>query len=290
MSTNANSTELSRRTAPRGLVGTQARYWIGTIPANEWTPQLPSDANWVCGQLERGNTTGYEHFQIVVSFPTKRTRRQVLAAFPGTTGHFEPTRSSAANDYVIKEDTRIGEPFEFGSRPFKRNSAVDWDRIRVLATTGDLEQIPSEVFVRHYYSLSRIRADYSQPIAIQRQVYCFWGPSGTGKSHRAWDEAGNDAYSKDPRSKFWCGYDHQRHVVLDEFRGAIDISHLLRWLDKYPVSVEIKGSSRPLVAEKIWITSNLHPQDWYPDLDAATLQALLRRMQVTYFSNFFNPQ
>ena len=71
-------------------------------------------------------------------------------------------------------------------------------------------------------------------------------------------------------------------VILDEFRGDIDISHLLRWLDRYPVIVELKGSSAPLVAEKIWITSNLHPSSWYPLLDAATYAALERRLQITH--------
>lgn len=71
--------------------------------------------------------------------------------------------------------------------------------------------------------------------------------------------------------------------MLDEFRGGIDISHILRWTDRYPVQVEIKGSSRPLLATRIWITSNLHPSKWYPDLDPETLAALLRRLTITEF-------
>jgi len=112
----------------------------------------------------------------------------------------------------------------------------------------------------------------------------FWGRTGTGKSYRAWHEAGLDAYVKDPRTKWWCSYKGQENVVLDEFRGAIDVSHLLRWLDCYPVLVEIKGGSRPLLARKIWITSNLDPRLWYSDLDQETLDALLRRLNITHFN------
>lgn len=118
---------------------------------------------------------------------------------------------------------------------------------------------------------------------MERQVSVFWGPTGTGKSKKAWEEAGLDAYPKDPRTKFWDGYDSQDHVVIDEFRGAIDISHLLRWFDRYPVLVEIKGSSRVLVAKRIWITSNLPVHDWFPELDASSLAALRRRLEVTEF-------
>lgn len=34
------------------------------------------------------------------------------------------------------------------------------------------------------------------------------------------------------------------------------------------------------MAENYWITSNLHPDEWYPLLDAATLAALKRRFTV----------
>lgn len=113
----------------------------------------------------------------------------------------------------------------------------------------------------------------------------FWGATGTGKSRRAWDEAGLSAYPKDPRTKFWDGYRGQENVVIDEFRGAIDISHMLRWLDRYPVIVEVKGSATVLSAKKIWITSNISPDDWYPDLDAETKAALRRRFQQVIHFN-----
>lgn len=69
---------------------------------------------------------------------------------------------------------------------------------------------------------------------------------------------------------------------------GIDIGHLLRWLDRYPCIVEVKGSSTVLSAETIWITSNLPPESWYPDLDQETFLALRRRLKVTHFVDFNN--
>lgn len=100
----------------------------------------------------------------------------------------------------------------------------------------------------------------------------------------AWEQAGMDAYSKCPRSKFWDGYQSEEAVVVDEFRGGIDVAHILRWCDRYPVRVEVKGSSRPLVAQRIYFTSNLDPRLWYPELDADTLEALIRRFNITHFN------
>ena len=121
------------------------------------------------------------------------------------------------------------------------------------------------------------------PKAIVRTCDVFWGTTGTGKSRRAWEEAGDIVYAKDPRTKWWCGYRGEKNVIIDEFRGTIDIAHLLRWLDRYPVCVEIKGASRPLNCERFWITSNVDPRKWYPEIDEETLAALLRRLNITHF-------
>lgn len=262
----------------------QARYWILTIQQHLFTPFLPGGVQWIKGQLEVG-ASGFVHWQLVVSFSTKKTLRYVKSIF-GDTIHGEPTRSEAACDYVWKDDTSVPNTrFELGQRSLKRSSKHDWDIIKKLAANGDLDQIPSDVYVRHYGNLKRIAADNATPVGMERNCYVYWGATGLGKSRRAWDEAGMEAYPKDPRTKWWCGYRGQSSVVIDEFRGDIGISHMLRWLDRYPVSVETKGSSVPLRASKLWITSNLDPRHWYPDLDEETKAALLRRLQITHFDS-----
>lgn len=47
--------------------------------------------------------------------------------------------------------------------------------------------------------------------------------------------------------------------------------------------MDVKGSATVLKATDLWITSNLHPRFWYPDLDEDTLAALMRRLEVTEF-------
>lgn len=261
----------------------QARYWILTIPHADFLPFLPPNVQHISGQLERGGDTGYLHWQIVVSFPRKLRLRGVKSIF-GESCHAEPTRSDAAREYVHKETTRIhGTEFELGKLPFRRGESTDWESIRSNAKRGRLDDIPADVYCRLYNNLKKIAVDHLEPVGIERTVTVFWGRTGTGKSRRAWDEAGVQAFPKDPRSKFWDGYRGHQHVVVDEFRGGIDIAHLLRWFDRYPVVVEIKGSSVVLAATHIWVTSNLDPREWYPGLDEETLAALLRRLTITHF-------
>jgi len=261
----------------------QGVFWLLTIPESMFEPKLPSGCAWIKGQKEEGGTTGYRHWQVIVALQKKGSIAAIKSIFGNC--HGELSRSEAANEYVWKEDTRVeGTCFEFGAKPIRRNSRVDWDSVWESAKSGNLCEIPANVRVVSYRTLRAIGSDFSKAQPMERTCYVFWGKTGTGKSRRAWDEAGMEAYSKDPRTKFWDGYQSEQNVVIDEFRGGIDIAHMLRWLDRYPVRVEIKGSSRPLVSSKIWITSNISPESWYPEADQETVAALLRRLQVTEFN------
>lgn len=260
----------------------QGIFWLLTIPAHEFVPYTPPNVQYIVGQLEEGSQTGYKHWQILVAFKSKQSLRQVKAVFG--TCHAELSRSSAANEYCQKEETAVaGTQFEFGAKPIARNSKIEWESVWSAAQSGDISKIPAHIRVVNYRTIRSISSDYSRAVGMERKCYVFWGKTGSGKSRRAWDEAGMEAYCKDPRTKFWDGYQMEKNVVIDEFRGGIDVSHLLRWLDRYPVRVEIKGSSKPLVAESIWITSNLAPELWYPGLDNETFLALSRRLVVTEF-------
>lgn len=252
-----------------------------TIPHHSFTPYLPPQCSWIKGQLELGGG-GFLHWQLLIATKKKTSLRQIVGLFGPF--HAELSRSERASEYVWKEDTRVdGTCFELGAKPIRVNAKIDWESIWTSAVSGDLSTIPAGVRIRSYFAIRSIASDMSKPIGIERQCFVFWGKTGTGKSRRAWDEATMEAYGKDPRTKFWDGYTHQENIVIDEFRGGIDVAHLLRWLDRYPVRVEIKGSSRPLFAKKIWITSNLHPRDWYKEIDEETRDALLRRLNITQF-------
>lgn len=260
----------------------QGRYWMLTIPKDDFNPRLPEGIVYIKGQQEIGEG-GFEHWQIMCISEKKLSLRAIKSRF-GNTAHCELSRSEAAEEYVWKEDTRVeGTQFEYGRKPVRRNSVKDWDGIWEAAKKGDLQAIPSDVRVQHYRTLRTIASDFSVPVGIERTVNVFYGRTGAGKSRKAWEEAGMDAYPKDPRTKFWDGYQGQVNVVIDEFRGGIDISHVLRWFDRYPVRVEIKGASTVLAARRIWITSNIAPEYWYPELDQETREALLRRLNVVFF-------
>jgi len=256
-----------------------------TIPHHMFTPYLPRGVVWIKGQLEAGSEGGYLHWQVVVAFDEKKRLSSVKITF-GDGIHAELSKSSAANAYVHKDDTCVAVEtrFELGRRKVKRNDTCDWDKVWDSAAANDLMAVPADIRVTRYNSLKMIAKDHMIPIPMEREVFVFWGASGTGKSRRAWLEAGWDAFPKDPCTKFWDGYQGHSHVVMDEFRGAISLEHFLRWCDRYPVIIEQKHGGCTFNATKIWITSNVDPRDWYPDINNDSREALLRRLNITHFN------
>lgn len=261
----------------------QGIFWLLTIPHHSYVPYPLPGTVWSKGQLELA-VGGFLHWQLVVAFATKKSLRQVKELF-GTGAHCELTYAQqGSEEYVWKEDTRVaGTQFELGAKPFRRNCATDWEEVWTKAIEGDYLSIPANVRVQNYRTLRTIRSDFAEPLGMVRSCKIFWGATGTGKSRDAWAQAGHSAYPKDPRTKWWDGYRGQKSVVIDEYRGIIDIANLLRWLDRYPVLVEIKGGAIPLVVEDFWITSNLPPQAWWPEVDPETFAAFLRRVEVIHY-------
>lgn len=261
------------------------RYWLLTIPQHDFLPYLPPTIKYIKGQLECGTDTGYVHWQLLAAFE-RTTRLAGVKRIFGDSAHCELSRSAAADAYVHKDDTAIPETrFELGQRATRRNQSTDWDDVLTRAKSGQLSDIPPDILIRCYSQLKSIAKDNLTPGEMERTVVVYWGPTGTGKSRRAWSEASFSAYPKIPTNIWWDGYrptdPAHDNVVIDEFRGEINISHVLRWFDRYPVVVEAKHGAVALCARRIWITSNVEPRFWYANrVDPQTIEALLRRLTV----------
>ena len=57
-------------------------------------------------------------------------------------------------------------------------------------------------------------------------------------------------------------------MVLDDFKDyAMPLVELQRLLDWYPLWVEVKGGSVPMLAKRYVLTANTSPEDWYLKAD-----------------------
>lgn len=162
------------------------------------------------------------------------------------------------------------------------NNSIDWQVQRDLAVAGRLDEIDPGVYIRNYSSINKIAAHHARPkFRAGIEVIVHYGVTHSGKSHGVFTKLEADGipyYVKDSMTKWWDGYKGETICVMDEFRGSINIDRILSWWDKYPLSVEVKGTTVPLNVTKFYVMSNLAPEDWYPDLDPKSREAYLRRI------------
>lgn len=134
----------------------KARSWLGTLNnPDDIDPQTfladwnsKHKAAYVNGQVEKGEE-GTLHIQYFINFrnPVRLASLKKVCR----RSHFTKViRDNGASGYCLKEETRVDGPWEFGIKPVRRNEKTDWDDVRKKAEEGKLEEIPSEILVRHY--------------------------------------------------------------------------------------------------------------------------------------------
>ena len=102
-------------------------------------------------------------------------------------------------------------------------------------------------------------------------------------------EAGADAFLVQPGQYPFTGYNGQKNIIWDEFSGSsCDIKYLLQLTDRYPMTVRGLYTTYNFVGYKIWITSNLNPDEWYPNAHPEHKNALQRRLNE--FGSVINKQ
>lgn len=221
--------------------------------------------------LEVAPDTGREHLQGYVRFKNAVRFNSMRALFTGLGYglHLEMANGTDGEnqDYCSKD----GRFCEFGE-PAKQGKRSDLTRIRRRIEQGqsDLTIARSHFgsWVRYHESFKRYRclleANVSNALR-NPEVVIIWGPPGSGKSKYVWDKVHDvPHYWKRDTTRWFQGYQGQKTVVLDDFtEDMFPPADLLSMLDRYPYEVEYKGGSLPFLAEKIYITSNTEPCEWY---------------------------
>lgn len=283
----------------------QVRHWCFTL--NNYLPEditicrslIDNGAIYCCFQPEIG-ASGTAHIQGFVSFQNGRLLGGVRRAFhrgDGTaTVHLEAMRGTAeqAIEYCSKDDTRdTNADFafeEYGTRP-RPGVGSKGGRSDVLAVGVDIKSGKGkrhvftehpDVFIRYHRGIEAAIAlvQNDHPRDFKTEVFWYWGPTGTGKSRKVSEEVPVDAYWKSPEHSWWDGYYGQEVVVLDDYRcDFCKFSQLLRIFDRYPLQVQVKGSTVQFLAKKIYVTSPRAPLEMWENRNAEDLNQLARRIE-----------
>lgn len=265
----------------------QSRRWCFTVNnySNQEEKELQGlvadgSATYVVYGREVGQS-GTPHLQGYIELPRKK-RLNGVRRLPGLSrAHVEVSRGTQheAVNYCKKD----GNVYEEGAAM----DDLGGSRARIAAVKKDVEAGRTELdlYERHFATMlqyGRGIRRYMQLLKPERRwktiVIVIFGGTGVGKTRFVHEQAGDrELYCWNGNEKFFCGYTGQELVLFDDYQGEVPFRKFLRLTDRYPMSVEIKGGHVAWLPKKIYITSNVHPDLWYNNVDIAPLQ---RRIDV----------
>lgn len=233
-------------------------------------------------QREKCPKTGKLHYQGYVELLKDRVYSSVqkILNIPGA--HMTNCNGSAEQNrnYCTKSESRVEGWWEFGKMS-RQGTRTDIKKIKDLVLhEGEKLNSLVENTIENFQQLRFAEGlmKYKKPYSGERIVKWFYGPTGTGKTRRAFEEAGEEAEFISYRNGFWLGYDGGDKVIIDELRRNVPLDELLIILDRYPIKINVKGGCMSWTAKEIWITSDRHPNEIYgKDIEGGQL---IRRISV----------
>lgn len=147
----------------------------------------------------------------------------------------------------------------------------------------------------HHRSFKRYRLlisepdDAQVPRSFKSKVFVFWGATGTGKTRLVHETFPDCWTSFDEQGRWFDGYAGHANVLFDDFDGcSIPIASMLKILDRYRCTLQVKGGTVNWRPRRIFITSNVDPEAWYVNALDAHRDALKRRLDVVIHFPFDN--
>lgn len=234
---------------------------------------------WLVFAPEKCPKSDRMHYQSFVYFYDKKSFKQVAKYFGNS--HTEQMHEMATyqdnRSYIVgpyNKDNK-SKPFnpdfeEFGTMP-SQGARTDLDELKneIMAGKSVDEICIDRPMMYHQYgrTLERIEAIRLRKLFRTEMTkgFWYWGKSGVGKSHKVFEDFNPDThYVKNLNEDWWDGYKGQPIVILNEFRGQIRFSDLLKYCDKYPETVKWRGRECvPFLAKEIRIACVMRPEECY---------------------------
>jgi hypothetical protein len=189
--------------------------------------------------------------------------------------HIESARGTYIQNYAYctKGESRApnGATGEFGDFSPNRGQGARNDLLAVkeaIKAGKRKRELVNEFFpqyVRYGRGLREAQNELTEPrMCKPEEMDCRWyyGGSGIGKTRVVYDEFGlQNIYRKKGTTKWWDKYDHEKVVLVNEYRRSndFDYTELLELMDVYPFAGETKGGHVEVTSKTIVVTSSQPP-------------------------------
>ena len=216
--------------------------------------------------------------------------------------HVELARGSSQEnrDYITKSgkwekdekhETSIPDSFEeWGEMPIEQQGErTDLEALYGMIKDGlsnfeILESNPQ--FMLRISDIERcrqtVRMEQFRKQFRKLDVSYLWGPTGVGKTRTVMEKYHYDGVFRITDYKHpFDNYDSEEFIVFDEYRGQLNISQLLNFLDGYPLELPARYANKIACYTQVYIISNIDLLEQYREIQRTqpeTWAALLRRI------------
>lgn len=144
-----------------------------------------------------------------------------------------------------------------------------------------IDMVPSAY--RCIEDIQRTRAVYRDQDFTNKwrdlQVTYIFGKTGSGKTRSVMEKYGYaSCYRVTDYKHPFDNYDGQDVLIFEEFRGSLKHGDMLVYLDGYPVRLPCRYFNRTACFTKVYIISNIPPNQQYPNIDTESRDAFYRRI------------
>jgi hypothetical protein len=248
-------------------------------------------------QREKGEEKGTEHFQLYIEFNIGKKFDVMKKNFP--TAHIEQRKGTKtqARNYCQKEETRVGEVYEYGefAEERERTDLTDiMEMVRSGATDSDIRDAYPSQYFHNYRKILNLRQSYVEEKYMKsvRDLYVIYiyGNAGVGKTRHVMDTHGYENVYR--VTNYGVGmfdtYRGESVVLFEEFRSSVKIERMLNYLDIYPLMLPARYGDKVACFSKVYICSNISLKKQYEDVqafDLETYKAFLRRISLVFNFN-----
>lgn len=226
-----------------------------------------------CGR-EKGKKTATPHLQGAVHTKQCMTKSALRKRLGGRAWIRFAEGTWDDQDYCLKDGDIIRDT---GVGWVGRGNRTDLDKFREAlkrkAEDDELFEDHLPVIAKYPRLEQRIRASFAKKRSMQFrsvELHIIWGTGGTGKSKAAiYKDNGRrkeDSYivPKTHNLKWWNDYQGEKTIIINDFYGSCTWETFLVITDRHQLQIETKGSNTYAEWTKIFITSNKHPDEWFP--------------------------
>lgn len=229
------------------------------------------NCRWGIVSIEKAPNTGRFHFQGAVYYNTPQRMSRLRSDF-GETGHYEVMKGSPqqSETYCSKAGSHIAGPWQTGEIP-KQGKRTDWDAVKTDIQAG---KTFNEIVIAYPHlaptakGITTLIEATLPPPPISRVVTVFylWGPTGTGKTHRALTTFPDSYLIRGAISpgKSFDQYFNEETLVLDEWDPMEwPLTLLNSLLDKWKCPLQCRYANKYARWTRVIITTNHKPDHCY---------------------------